>query len=287
MRFDNIKNQYQSDLFPLTAQREAMLREITELRASRDAYLEETTMLSARNEELAQLHAQYLRRMDLPTDSIPELNGRDSSLDKARPFNLSSSVTSSSTAFSEESLDHRFVKVQKPDAAEVQTSQPRGKFKWPGSRNQPAKEHASHLSESTKTKPRIEHNFQQVNGLRVARCDHCGDKMWGSIMRCGSKYLSPRKHACIVLTAIVAQVATFLCTIVVSSWSTCPAHSKPRTARTIVRSRWRQARLCSDATSQNKFVRIRRTRSVSFLLLSRSASTLWMPLVRAMTHTSG
>ena len=84
MRFDNIKNQYQNDLLPLTTQKEALIREITELRASRDAYLEETTMLSARNEELAQLHAQYIRRMDTASESTFDLHGRDSSLEAAR-----------------------------------------------------------------------------------------------------------------------------------------------------------------------------------------------------------
>lgn len=196
IRFDSIKNQYQNDLLPLTAQREALLREITELRASRDAYLEETTMLSARNEELAQLHAQYLRRMDVP-DGVLEPSGRDSSLDKARPQGMPASATSS-TAVSEESVDQRYVKVNKTDAIETQTPQPRGKFKWPGYRAQPAKDHAPHMSESSKPKPRIEHNFQQVNGLRVARCDHCGDKMWGSIMRCGACNVAVH-HRCLQL----------------------------------------------------------------------------------------
>ncbi|KIP11643.1 hypothetical protein PHLGIDRAFT_63457 [Phlebiopsis gigantea 11061_1 CR5-6] len=198
VRFDNIKNQYQSDLLPLTAQREAMLREITELRASRDAYLEETTMLSARNEELAQLHSQYLRRLETVSDSSHEMQ-REPSLDKGRPMNLSSSVTSSTTAFSEESGDSRFIKVSKPDALETMP-QPRAKFmKWPGSRSQPqsSKEnHAPTMAEQGRAKPRIEHNFQQVNGLRVARCDHCGDKMWGSIMRCGACNISVH-HRCL------------------------------------------------------------------------------------------
>lgn len=191
VRFDNIKTQYQSDLLPLTARKEALFREITELRASRDAYLEETTMLSARNEELAQLHAQYLRRLDTASDGSHEFQ-REPSLDKGRPLNLSSSVTSSTTAFSEESTESRFVKVMKPDAIE-NVPQPKAKFKWPGSRSQPqsSKEnHAPNLSESSKPKVRIEHNFQQVNGLRVARCDHCGDKMWGSIMRCTGEYIT-------------------------------------------------------------------------------------------------
>jgi Rho-type GTPase-activating protein 1/2 len=191
VRFDNIKHQYQSDLLPLTAQKESFMREIAELRASRDAYLEETTMLSARNEELAQLHAKYLQRLDAASDNSSDLHGRDSSLDKARAPPLSSSVTSSTTAFSDESQP--FVNVQKPAEVVDATPVPKStKFKWPGSRSQPMKEHAPGLPGSVKPKPRIEHGFQQVNALRVARCDHCGDKMWGSIMRCGSEWLSPQ-----------------------------------------------------------------------------------------------
>ena len=38
-----------------------------ELRTARDTFLEETTVLNARNEELAQLSAQYTRRIDVAT----------------------------------------------------------------------------------------------------------------------------------------------------------------------------------------------------------------------------
>lgn len=34
-----------------------------------------------------------------------------------------------------------------------------------------------------------EHNFVQQSVLRFARCDHCGDKMWGMQVRCSSEYL--------------------------------------------------------------------------------------------------
>jgi hypothetical protein len=34
-----------------------------------------------------------------------------------------------------------------------------------------------------------DHAFQQVSVLRLARCDHCGDKLWGSQLRCsGMQY---------------------------------------------------------------------------------------------------
>ncbi|KAJ3524199.1 hypothetical protein NM688_g8603 [Phlebia brevispora] len=175
IRFDSIKVQYQHDLLPLTAQKESLVREITELRASRDAFLEEATMLNARNEELAQLHAQYVRRVE-----TGDFERRGDSLDKARP-NLNASVTSSTVGFSEDG--EKFIKISRPDAAEAPAPQPRKFMKWPGSKSQAPKD-ASVVVDVTKAKSRVEHTFQQINLLRFTRCDHCGDKIWGSQFRC-------------------------------------------------------------------------------------------------------
>lgn len=181
IRFDSIKNQYQGELLPLTAQKEALYREITELKASRDAFLEETTMLNARNEELAQLNAQYMRRMETMSDNSHEYEKRDTSLDKSRPANLTASVTSSTT-FSDES---GMVKVTKPDASEMQPIPVVKKaFGW-GSKARTQGNNRDHGGpEPPKAKPRAEHTFQQVSALRPVRCEHCGDKMWGSLLRC-------------------------------------------------------------------------------------------------------
>ena len=77
-------------------------------------------------------------------------------------------------------------------AAGAQQARPR--FKWPGSRA--PKENVA-LSTAPngmvpvggdgKPKWRTEHVFQQISVLRVARCDHCGDKMWGSQLKCTSE----------------------------------------------------------------------------------------------------
>lgn len=188
MRLDNIKTQYQRELVSLTQQRETLAREITELQAIRDMFLEETTVLNARNEELAQLSAVYARRVD----SVPEISYSNSdvsmrgSLDKTRSQaqhqqtllqSLSSSTTSSITIH-EDTPDSRYHKVQKAES-EAHTPS-KGKFmKWPGSK---AKEVFS--SSTGPSKARLEHNFQQLSILRFTRCDHCGDKMWGSQLRC-------------------------------------------------------------------------------------------------------
>lgn len=199
MRLDNIKTQYQRDLVPLTQQREALAREIAELKAVRDVFLEETTVLNARNEELAQLSAVYARRMDsLPETPMKGYEGTvpRGSMDKARPSMTSdpsgsfprslSSSTTTSTAFSDDNLDPRLLKGQKADL-ELTPSKPKF-MKWPGSKSKDAPAFVS-TSES-KGKAHLEHNFQQLSVLRFTRCDHCGDKMWGSQLRCTGTYTS-------------------------------------------------------------------------------------------------
>lgn len=194
MRFDNIRTQYQHELLPLTEQRETMLREIAELKVSRDAFLEETTVLNARNEELAQLNAQYVRRMELAgmdstfvkVETGSQEKHDSSSSDRARspPNILSTSVTSVTLTNSDESPESKFIKVSKPDALEHPTPPPKPTmFKWIGSKAQ--KENIStNWQDVVKAKTRKEHSFQQISMLRVVKCDHCGDKMWGSQLRC-------------------------------------------------------------------------------------------------------
>ncbi|KAI0329698.1 RhoGAP-domain-containing protein [Cubamyces sp. BRFM 1775] len=199
MRLDNIKTQYQHELVPLNEQREALIREIAELKATRDAFLEETTVLNQRNEELAQLNAQYQRRLEAAAHSPPKSEdavlqerrdgqnqnqGPGQSFDRARsPPMLNASVSSTTLAATDESIETKFVKVTKPDVQDTPGPQARARFiKWPGSRA--PKENVAVGGEPGKPKWRTEHIFQQISVLRVARCDHCGDKMWGSQLRC-------------------------------------------------------------------------------------------------------
>lgn len=194
MRFDNIRTQYRRELLPLTEQRESLMRELAELKASRDAFLEETTVLNARNEELVELNAQYVRRMELAgmdstfardeTSSQEKHDGSSSDRARSPPNILSASATSMTLTNTDESADSKFVKVSKPDVFEspAPPSKPI-KFKWIGSKAQ--KENvASNWQDTAKTKSRKEHAFQQISMLRVVKCDQCGDKMWGSQLRC-------------------------------------------------------------------------------------------------------
>lgn len=192
-RLETLKSQYKHDLIPLTQARETLTREIAELKAVRDVFLEETTVLNARNEELAQLSAVYSRRME----SVPEngiFDALGTSVDKPRtqtqqqhpivlPPSLSSSTSGSSTIYEDSGVDPRYIRVQKTDT-EMPTPSKAKFIKWPGSR---AKE-ASSPPTFPERKMHLEHNFQQLSILRFTRCDHCGDKMWGSQLRCTGEH---------------------------------------------------------------------------------------------------
>ncbi|THH33248.1 hypothetical protein EUX98_g894 [Antrodiella citrinella] len=197
VRFDSIKSQYEHQLLPLTQERETLIREVEDLKACRESFLEETTMLNARNEELAQLNAQYIRRMEasgpaqsqdfeLASDSSHE-NKADLTANKIRMLqNLSSSLSSSVAGSTEESDSKSFHKVQRLDIPDVPTPQHKvSKFgmKWGGSKT--PKDHVPVVwPDGGKQKVHAEHTFVQISVLRPQRCDHCGDKMWGSQLRC-------------------------------------------------------------------------------------------------------
>ncbi|KAH8107975.1 RhoGAP-domain-containing protein [Cristinia sonorae] len=193
-RFENIKSQYAHQLLPLTEEREALLREVEDLKASREAFLEETTMLNARNEELAQLNAQYIRRLEQVSalasqhqDRISESSHDmrpDPTAEKLRMLqNLTASLSSSTLALTDESNDTKVNRVH--NIADIPTPQQKTlKFpKW-GASKAPKENVPLALPDLTKGKQRMEHSFQQVSVLRPQRCDHCGDKMWGSQLRC-------------------------------------------------------------------------------------------------------
>ncbi|KAJ8077137.1 Rho-type gtpase-activating protein [Marasmius tenuissimus] len=240
-RLDTLKSQYQRELVPLNQQREALAREIAELKAARDIFLEETTVLNARNEELAQLSAQYARRMpggpDVPSKS-QDLRPKEQNVvaephkEKTRPPPITIHHSSHDkfpqpSHSSHDKLPQPSVpsQSQPPAPQPVQTQQPvhppippvvhvhqpppppaqlhlpqasdeipelRGKdgtpskgpkfgLKWGSRSKDPIIPH--HHSDN-KAKGSLEHNFQPLSLLRFTRCDHCGDKMWGSQLRC-------------------------------------------------------------------------------------------------------
>lgn len=173
-RLDTIKKQYQRDLIPLKEERENLAREVAELKGVRDVFLEETTVLNARNEELAQLSAQYARRMVPIPETPPKPPQHSTPMRQQSQF-----LNTISPSASDDSHDTK-LKVQR---AEVEAPTPsKGKFiKWPGSK---VKESAVVPAPDNRQKATVAHNFQQLSVLRFTRCDHCADKMWGSQLRC-------------------------------------------------------------------------------------------------------
>lgn len=208
MRLDNIKTQYQHELIPLTQQREALIREVAELKAAREQFLEETTVLNARNEELAQLSAQYVRRIETSRSATPtvdvigskdesavsSVSEKSTSFDHEHPqsdFPSMSSSLNGVAAFSTTTLveesEAKFNKASRPDMADsLPSTLKSAKFKWPMARGRDP----SLSSVDQKGKGQVPHSFNQTSVLRFTRCDHCGDKLWGSQFRCSVCHIS-------------------------------------------------------------------------------------------------
>ena len=161
----------------LADERELLLHEIAELQSVREIHLEETTMLNARNEELAHLNAYYLRRIEAASSEYP--TPAQEKQHPPLPLQPSHAVNTSFGASSDESADlGKYAKAQQKPTT--------GVFKWRGNNKEPS---ASPGQDNPNEKPRSKHTFQQVNVLRLSKCDHCGEKLWGSQARCQSTYL--------------------------------------------------------------------------------------------------
>lgn len=190
-RLDGLRRQYQGDLSSLAEERETLKREIAELHAVRDIYLEETTTLNARNEELAQLNNIYSRRLEAIPETPPKPTlsqpASQPSFEKLRNLShvptqsapsLSASTSGSSTLVHEDT--DKLMKPSKQDT-DMPSSTPR-RLKWIGSYK--PKIIPAPIQDSQRNKGHLDHNFQQVSVLRFTRCDQCGDKLWGSQLRC-------------------------------------------------------------------------------------------------------
>ena len=213
MRLDNIKRQYQNDLVPLTKQREELMREILDLKEARDIFLEETAVLNARNEELAQLNTQYERKLEINhtrDKSLPEIQPQPkTSLEATQAPPMITQASGSSTGTLVDDVPEVRTRIPRPEAAEPAKKNKGGVFPWAK-----LKEASLHAlpGDAGKTKKRLEHAFQQISVLRFARCDLCGDKMWGSQARC-SCALSEVISDYDLLSNVFAKPATcrFMC----------------------------------------------------------------------------
>ena len=206
IRFDGIKTQYKRQLEPLTEQREALMREIEELTESRKAILEETAALHARNDELSGLNHQMARDIENkifqqsydnpPTyDQPPEPTPPPPPPSSTKIFSAS---TSSNMTYVDESS--RTLRSRPSDVAENNRG---GLFKRSKNREitTPVKGDSNSpgfmMNGFSKALKFIPHAFTQMALLRVARCDHCNDKMWGTQSRCNGRVSS---YHCLLVT---------------------------------------------------------------------------------------
>ncbi|KAF8514156.1 hypothetical protein JB92DRAFT_2920340 [Gautieria morchelliformis] len=190
-RFDGLKAQYKRELEPLVQQRDALMREIHELKEERNICLEETTALNARNEELADLNSRTTQiesgargpapsawspmpaSMGPPAQLHTPSTPKSAAMLAALPSSgLTSAMLSASVGAS----------TVLPDEREEPKATPTDKKKW----FKPSREAIKLMSDGPPVpeKEFLRHNFQQLTVLRFARCDHCGDKMWGTQLRC-------------------------------------------------------------------------------------------------------
>lgn len=198
-RLDTIKEQYREELEPLTAQREALQREIADLRETREQFLEESTALAAKNEELAELNSQLSRQAEIAQDSLSRLrgptvfnNGKIPGRTHPSGSPSMSSLATSATLQEVPEETARVVKVTKPEPIEAA---PARRFKWYKSSKGP--EMATSTASISKPlglpidrrngamqRPSTEfglreHAFQQHSTMRFTRCELCQEKMWG------------------------------------------------------------------------------------------------------------
>ncbi|ORY33516.1 hypothetical protein BCR39DRAFT_463757 [Naematelia encephala] len=199
-RLDTIKEQYREELEPLTAQREALQREIAELRETKESFLEESTALAAKNEELAELNASLTRQAEAIQDAMPRIRPLAFNKGRSHPSGSPSlsSLATSATLQEVPEETARVVKVTKPEPIEAA---PARRFKWYKSSRGPDMSSASasiskplalppdrNKNQRPSTEFGIrEHTFQQHSSMRLTRCELCADKMWGlQEVRCSS-----------------------------------------------------------------------------------------------------
>lgn len=196
-RLDTIKEQYREELEPLTAQREALQREIADLRETKDQFLEESTALAAKNEELAELNASLTRQNEVLQDSLARGRGPTVFQNKIRTHPSGSpSLSSLATSATLQEVPEETAKVLRAPKPETIEAAPARRFKW----NKFSKGPDVSSTSASISKPLAlmggekrggglprpsteygfkDHSFQQHSTMRFTRCDVCQEKMWG------------------------------------------------------------------------------------------------------------
>lgn len=277
-RFDGLRTKYKQDLEPLIAQREALAREIGELRDTRNLYLEESTALSAKNEELAELNTRLTKQSEALHEATTRQRLLSNPLHTRTKQHISGSPSMSSLLTSGASTDAaedalRQLKPVRMDNQYDAAQSRGGRFKWyksskgsdsaAGSSSSTTK---SLATPSSKGRPSQsagvrEHVFQQHSILRFSRCEHCGEKLWGmQELKCASEYVRGQDMASAELRSFSQRAVSFATPSAQTSW---PAHASHQMAPSLRKSsrsvsgwtRVRQRRLTARCAGPSMFGR--------------------------------
>ncbi|EJU04405.1 RhoGAP-domain-containing protein [Dacryopinax primogenitus] len=223
-RLEEVKADYAKDLEALQQQRERLAREVQELRDARQQYRDETAMLQTRNDELSALLEQVLAQSDIrpaptssplqrkPSRATPpsalvsppgsRMRRADESLASVTTASTSTNLTGSLLGQEDRDESQRFVKIEKAELHTQEqplTATTARRFRWYNKSSSNANVLSTAkapASSSTTPAPPLPngqerpnalaamHNFQQHSILRLTRCEHCAEKMWGLHLRC-------------------------------------------------------------------------------------------------------
>lgn len=193
-RLNTVKEQYKSQLQPLTLEHEKLNREITELRETRDLYIEEAAALSAKNDELAELNTRLTKQTETMQDNLARPRAPSAYMRPGIKHHISGSPSLSSiatTATLHETPDESFRQQRNGRTDPIDAAPAARRFKWYKSSKGPEPSGLSNSisrplalpPDKSKTRPSAdpgvrEHVFQPTSILRFSKCEHCGDKMW-------------------------------------------------------------------------------------------------------------
>lgn len=195
-KLNTLKDKYRSELEPLTAEKQVLKREISDLRDTRNLYLEESVALSTKNEELMDLNTRLSKQTEAMQDLLNRAHRPPHLRNTRQHISGSPSMSSIPTSGTLHELPEdmlKGIKAMKIEPLETAPAARRFKNKWYKSSKGPEIQHMASVSISKpltasteKIKPRPshdpairEHVFQPHSILRFCKCEHCGDKMWG------------------------------------------------------------------------------------------------------------
>ncbi|OLL22476.1 putative Rho-type GTPase-activating protein 3 [Neolecta irregularis DAH-3] len=191
---NNLKDAYKPKIAELIAQRDSLMEENVRLQRTRAQAIEEARFLNAKNLELADLNNELVRQIQESFKGSKRHIPKSQSQCTAASLPLSISTTAATITPSDldrprtqDTNDENVISVSKVidrrRSQEINTTAPK-KFKW---KKGVAKGFNQLWNGIVLSKDLVKgHTFVESRFLRLTKCDHCGDKLWGLEVRCQS-----------------------------------------------------------------------------------------------------